>query len=82
VVGNFDATTNTTKIVLVNGNPAGINTGTSPIIRVTYEVAAGSGVPTFGLASQASFTAIGAPDNSPTNPPVSAANLVVTVTYE
>jgi len=80
-VGNFNATTNTNRIVLINGSAAGINTGTTPIIRVIYDVAAGSGVPTFGIASQATFTAI-APDNGPTNPPVSAANVVVTGTYE
>ena len=80
-LGNFDATANTNRIVWINGSAAGINTGATPIIRVTYDVAAGSGVPTFGLASQATVTAI-APDSGPTTPPVSAANLVVTVTYE
>jgi hypothetical protein len=81
VVGNFNATTNTNRIVWINGSAAGLNTGTTPIVRVTYDVAAGSGVPTFAIASQATFSAI-APDSGPTTPPVSAANVVVTVTYE
>ena len=81
VVGNFNAVTNTNHIILANGSAAGIDTGTTPIIRITYDVAAGSGVPTFGIASQATFTAI-APDNSPVTPAVTAANQAVTVTYE
>lgn len=82
VVANFDAATNSAKIILVNGGAAGINTGTSPIIRITYNVAAGSGVPTFGIASQATFTAISDINGTPTTPAVTAANVVVTVTYE
>ncbi len=81
VVGNFDAATNTNHILLANGSAVGIRTGTTPIIRVTYDVAAGSGSPTFSIASQTAFLAI-APNEGPTTPPVSAANMVVTVTYE
>jgi hypothetical protein len=81
VVGNFDAVTNTNHILFANGNAAGVNTGTTPIIRVTYDIAAGSGSPTFGIASQATFTAL-APDTGPTTPPVTAADVVVTVTYD
>ncbi len=82
VVANFNAATNTNRIALATGNAAGFNTGTTPIIRVTYNVAPGSGVPTFGIASQATFTAISDDNSTPTTPPVTAANVVVTVTYE
>jgi hypothetical protein len=81
VVANFDAATNSNQILLVNGGAAGFNTGTAPIIKVTYAIAAGSGSPTFSIASQATFSAI-AFDNGPTTPPVTPANLVVTVTYQ
>lgn len=82
VLGNFDAATNTNHVLLANGNAAGINTGTAPIIRVTYDIAAGSGTPTFGISSQAAFSAMSDENGTPTNPPVTAANVVVTVTYE
>ena len=81
VVGNFDGATNTNHIVMVNGSVAGINTGTTPILKVTYKIASGGGSPIFSIASQATFSAI-APDNGPTTPPVTPANLVVTVTYQ
>jgi len=80
-VGNFDAATNSTRIVLINGNAAGINTGTEPILKITYAIADGAGSPTFSITSQATFSAI-APDNGPTTPPVTTANMVVTVTYQ
>jgi hypothetical protein len=80
-IGNFDAATNSTHIVLINGSAAGINTGTAPILKVTYAIADGAGSPTFSIASQATFSAI-APDNGPTTPPVTPANMVVTVTYQ
>jgi len=79
-LANFDVATNSNRILLINGAAAGINTGTSPIIRITYAISAGFGTPTFSIASQGTFTAI-APDNSPVTPAVTAANLVVSVTY-
>jgi hypothetical protein len=79
VVANFNAATNTCGIFFTS---TGVNTGTTPIIRITYDVAAGSGVPTFGVASQATFTAVSDINGTPTTPPVTAANVVMTVTYE
>jgi hypothetical protein len=80
-VGNFDAATNSTRIILINGSTAGINTGTDPIVKVSYAIADGAGSPTFSISSQATFSVI-APDNGPTTPPVTPANVVVTVTYQ
>ena len=80
VVGNFDPATNSNHIVLINGGAAGFDTGTAPIIKVTYAIAAGAGNPTFSIASAATFSAIAA-NNAPTTPPVTAGNLLVTVTY-
>lgn len=78
---NFDPLTNTNRIVLINGSAAGIDTGAAPIVKVVYDVAPGSGRPTFSISSQGTFSAI-APDNGPTTPSPTAANLVVTVVYE
>jgi hypothetical protein len=80
-VGNFDAATNSTRIILINGSAAGINTDTTPIVKITYAIADGAGSPTFSISSQATFSVI-APDNGPTTPPVTPANVVVTVTYQ
>jgi hypothetical protein len=83
VVANFDASRNSTRIAFINGGAAGINTGTTPIIRITFAVADGSGRPTFSVdATPANFSAISDPNSTPTTPPVTASNVVVTVTYE
>jgi hypothetical protein len=83
IAGNFDAASNSMTIGLANSGAGGISTGTDPIIRITYAVAEGSGQPTFSVdASAGTFTAISDVSGSPTTPPVTSANVVVTVTYQ
>jgi len=71
VVGNFFAANNMT-IALINA--AGFNTGTAPIIKATFTVAAGAGLPSFSIdATPASITS---------EPAVAPENLVVTVSFD
>jgi Big-like domain-containing protein len=83
VAGNFNASSSINTIGLVQGGTGGFNTGTAPIIKATYTVNATSVLPVFSVdvTSAATFTASD-PDFSSTFPPVTAANLVVTVTFD
>ena len=81
VAGKFDSAANSTKIVFEFAGLSGFNTGTDPIIKATFAV--GAGLPVFTvdeISSATTFTAVG-PDFGATAPPVTAENLVVTVTY-
>jgi hypothetical protein len=81
VVGKFDPAVSSTKIDLAFAGLGGFNTGTDPIIKATFAVSAGLPVFTIDEVSSATtFTAVG-PDFGATTPPVTAENLVVTVTY-
>jgi hypothetical protein len=80
VLGNFNAASNSTKIALVKA--AGFNTGTAPIIKATFDVAADAGLPAFGVdVTPGSITATD-PNSGPTTPAVTVQNIVVTVTYD
>lgn len=82
VVGNFDDAANSTMIGLVNGGVSGFNTGTGPIIKVTFAVAADAGLPSFSIdQTPASLTATD-PNGVAVTPAVTAANLVVTATFD
>jgi hypothetical protein len=78
VVGNFVAANNNT-IGLINA--AGFNTGTTSIIKATYSVAAGAGLPAFSVDAAATFTATDK-DGNATAPQVSSANVVVTTKFD
>lgn len=76
---HFNAAANATSIGLANGS--GFDTGTDPIIKLTFAVT--SGLPSFTVdPGPANFTATSDANGSPTTPPVTAANLVVTVKYD
>ena len=82
VVGNFNAATNSNTIGLINGGAGGFNTGTQPIIQATYAIAPGAGLPTFAIdQTPLTFTATDPLGGIPI-PPVTAANLVVTMTFD
>jgi len=76
---NFDAASNSTTIGLTNAS--GFNTGTAPVIVITFSVAPGAGLPAFSIDQAAGFIATD-PLSGPTVPPVTAANLVVTRTFD
>jgi len=81
VVGNFIAASNSTAIGLGNAGASGIDTGTAPIIKVTYAVSAG--LPQFSVDLTAgTFSAVADEAGSAVTPAVTAANLVVTVKYD
>lgn len=75
VAANFNGTDSTT-IGLIS---AGFNTGTEPIIQATYGIT--TGLPTFSVAPPPATFIAQNPDLVATTPPVTAANVVVTVTY-
>lgn len=83
VMSNFNSAVNVSTIGLINGSAGGINTGTAPIIRAVYAIAATDFLPAFAAdaTSAATFTATD-PHFAVTVPPVTAANLVVTVTFD
>lgn len=82
VVGNFDGAVSSTNIGLVNGGAGGCNTGTAPIIKATFAVAPGTGLPLFTVdLTPATFTATD-PLNGAVTPQVTAANTVVTVVFD
>lgn len=82
VACNFDATSNSARIELVNGAGGGFNTDTIPIIKATFSIGAAAALPAFSIeTTPANFLATD-PDGNPANPPVTAANLVVTATYD
>jgi hypothetical protein len=74
--GNFIANSNTIGLV----NVGGFNTGTAPIIRATYAVAAGDSLPTFSVDA-AGFSATD-PDGNATVPQVTAADMVITTVFD
>lgn len=77
---NFNAAANSTTIALINAN--GINTGSSPILKATFSVAASAGLPSFSIdPAPASFTATD-PNGVALTPPLTAANLVLSVTFD
>lgn len=80
VIANFDIATNSNQIALINA--AGFNTGTEPIIMVTYDIAPGSGLSTFSPAPSPAIFIATDPGNAPTDPPVTVDNMVITVTYD
>jgi len=78
VLGNFISADNSTRIVLAN--PTGFNTGTAPIIKATFAIS--TGLPEFTVdQTPASFTATDF-NSSATVPAATAADIVVTVTYD
>jgi hypothetical protein len=77
VAANFNGV-DSNNIALINA--AGFNTGTLPIIQATYAVSAG--LPTFSIDQTPENFIATEPGLGPTTPPVTAANLVVTVTYD
>lgn len=77
ILAGFDAASNALTVGLAN--PNGFNTGTTPIIKATYAVAAGSGLPTFSVAA-AGFTATDPLDNA-TVPQVASSNMIVTTVF-
>jgi hypothetical protein len=76
VAGNFIANSNTIGLVSFGG----FNTGTAPIIRATYAVAAGDSLPTFSVA-ETGFSATDL-DGNATVPQVTAADMVVTTVFD
>jgi Big-like domain-containing protein len=78
VLGNFNAASGSTNFALVKA--AGFNTGALPIIKATFDIAANAGLPAFSI-DPAGFTATD-PTSGPTAPAVTAANMIVTVTYD
>jgi hypothetical protein len=80
VLGNFSASSNSTQVALIKA--AGFDTGTAPVIKATFDVAADAGLPAFGVdVTPGSITARD-PNSGPTTPAVTAGNMVVTVTYD
>jgi len=77
---NFNAVANSTTIALINAN--GINTGTTPIIKLTFSVAASAGLPSFSInTAPARFTATD-PNGIALAPPLTAANLVLSTRFD
>jgi hypothetical protein len=82
VVNNFNAQANVNNIAMINAAANGCSTGTAPIIKATFAVAAGNGLPAFGIdPAPASFTATNS-SNGATSPSINTANVVVTVKYD
>jgi hypothetical protein len=78
--GNFNTAANSTTINTVN--PNGFNTGTSPVVKATMSVAQGSGLPQFSIDQGPGNITVTDVNSGPTTPAVTAANMVVTVTYD
>lgn len=77
---NFNAAANSTTIALINAN--GINTGSSPIIKATFSVAASAGLPSFSIdPAPTSFTATDS-NGVALTPPLTAANLVLSTRFD
>jgi len=75
----FNAVANSTTIGLVNAN--GFNSGTAPILKATFSVAPGAGLPSFSIdPAPARFTATDS--GSATIPTVTATNLVLSATFD
>jgi hypothetical protein len=72
VVGNNVSGSNSTTIGLINAG--GFNTGTVPIVKATFVVAAGAGLPAFSIDAT--------PGNITSEPAVTADNLSVTVSFD
>jgi len=77
ILAGFDPAAKTLTVGLAN--PGGFNTGTTPIIKATYAIAAGSGLPTFSVDA-AGFTATD--PQSVAIPQVTSAALVVTTVFD
>jgi len=78
LAAGFNAAANSLTIALANAN--GFNTGTTPIIKATYAVALGAGLPTFSIDAAGIFIATDLL-GFVTSPPVFAANLVVSTVF-
>lgn len=77
---NFNAVANSTTIALINAN--GINTGSSPIIKATFSVAASAGLPSFSIdPAPTSFTATDS-NGVALTPLLTAANLVLSTRFD
>lgn len=77
---SFNAAANSTNIMLINAN--GINTGTAPILKATFSVAASAGLPSFSIdPAPASFTATD-PLSIPLTPALTAANLLLATRFD
>jgi hypothetical protein len=79
VTANFNAVANSTTIALINAN--GINTGTTPILKATFSVAASAGLPSFSIDQAASITATD-PNGLALNPALTAANLLLSMRFD
>jgi hypothetical protein len=78
VAANFAADSNTIGLT----NASGFDTGTTPFIRITYDIVAGAGLPEFSVDAAAEGFIATNPSLGPTTPPVTAANLVVSATFD
>jgi len=80
VTGNFLATANSNTIGLVNAT--GFNPGVgTPIIRATYAVAAGSGMPTFSVDATTPIVAKD-PQSIAIAPQLTSADMVITTVFD
>jgi hypothetical protein len=80
VTGNFLATANSTTIGLVN--PTGFNPGVgTPIIRATYAIAAGSGMPSFSIDETTPIIAKD-PQRTAIAPQLTGADMVITTVFD
>jgi hypothetical protein len=79
VFGNFNMLTDSNEIALANA--VGFNTGLTPIIQATYDIV-GAGLPVFDAALPPAIFIATDPGGGATVPPVTAANVVVTMTYD
>jgi hypothetical protein len=80
VTGNFITNSNTIGLAAFSNAATGFNTSTTPIIRATYAIAPGSGLPTFSVDATVPFTATD-PVGNATVPQVAASNMVVTTVF-
>lgn len=72
VQGNNIAGSNSTVIALINAG--GFNTGTDPVIKATFAVAAGAGLPAFSIDAT--------PGTITSDPAVAAENMIVTTSFD
>lgn len=79
VVGNFSTAANSNTIGLVNAN--GFNTGTATIVKATYAIGAGSSLPAFSIDPTPASLSATSTTGGATTPAVTAADMVVTVTF-
>jgi hypothetical protein len=80
VAGNFVAAANSNTIGLVN--PAGFNPGNgTPIIRATYSVVAGAGLPAFSIDETTPIIAKD-PQRTAIAPQLTAADMVITTVFD